>query len=709
MNLQSLKDEQNVVTLIIDMPGRAVNLLNQEFFEALQQALDQLSEDPQVAGVILTSGKNTFIAGGDIDRIYRMTDPTATFQLVESFKAVLRRMETFGKPVVAAINGSALGGGLETALACHYRIALNDPRIKIGFPEVTLGLLPGGGGVVRLTRLLGLQAAFPYLAEGKQVTPPQAHTDGILNELAADRAEMMQKARSWILNNLQAAQPWDRKGYKMPGGDLNNPQVAQMVAVAPGMLLQKTYGNYPAPEAILSVMVDGALVDFDTASRIESRAFTRLATGQTAKNMLSAFWYQLNEIDNGRSRPSGIEPQAIRKVGILGAGLMGHGISYASAQVGIQVVLKDITQELAEAGKVQVAKILSGRLREGRLTEAEKQAILDRIQPTAVAADLQGCDLIIEAVFENRELKMRVIQEAEAQIAPDSVFGSNTSTLPISSLAESSIRPENFIGIHFFSPVHKMKLVEIIVGRQTSPQALAKAFDYVRKIRKTPIVVNDSRGFYTSRVFTTYVNEGMALLAEGQPARAIESAGLRAGMPVGPLAVSDEVNLGLALHIRQQTRQDLAAQGEELAETPSDAILDLMVNREKRPGRAQGAGFYEYPPGGKKYLWPRLAEFFPQKGERLPLNEIVDRLLFVQVMEAIRCYGENVVTSVGDANIGSILGWGFAPFKGGILQFVNDYGLPEFNQRSRVLAAKYGERFSPPALLLQMAEKGSRF
>jgi 3-hydroxyacyl-CoA dehydrogenase/enoyl-CoA hydratase/3-hydroxybutyryl-CoA epimerase len=709
MNLQSLKDEQNIVTLIIDMPGRAVNLLNQEFLEALQQALDRLSEDPQVAGIILTSGKNTFIAGGDIDRIYQMNDPTTTFPIIESFKAVLRRMETFGKPVVAAINGSALGGGLETALACHYRIALNDPRIKIGFPEVTLGLLPGGGGVVRLTRLLGLQAAFPYLAEGKQVTPQEAHSDGILNELAADRAEMMQKARSWILNNLQAAQPWDRKGYKMPGGDLNNPQVAQMITVAPGMLLQKTYGNYPAPEAILSVMVDGALVDFDTASRIESRAFTRLATSQTAKNMLSAFWYQLNEIDNGRSRPSGIEPQATRKVGILGAGLMGHGISYVSALAGIQVVLKDLTQERAEAGKAQVAKILSGRLREGRLTEDEKQAIRDRIQPTAAAADLHGCDLIIEAVFENRELKMRVIQEAEAQIAPDAVFGSNTSTLPISSLAESSIRPENFIGIHFFSPVHKMKLVEIIVGRQTSPRALAKAFDYVRKIRKTPIVVNDSRGFYTSRVFTTYVNEGMALLAEGQPPRAIESAGLQAGMPVGPLAVSDEVNLGLALHIRQQTRQDLAAQGEELAGTPSDAVLDLMVNRQKRPGKAQGAGFYEYPPGGKKYLWPRLAEFFPLKGERLPLNEMIDRLLFVQVMEAIRCYEEGVVTSVGDANIGSILGWGFAPFKGGILQFVNDYGLPEFNQRGQVLAAKYGERFSPPALLLQMAEKGSRF
>jgi 3-hydroxyacyl-CoA dehydrogenase / enoyl-CoA hydratase / 3-hydroxybutyryl-CoA epimerase len=709
MNIQSLKDEQNIVTLTIDMPGRAVNLINPEFFEALQQALDLLAGDQQVAGVILTSGKNTFIAGGDIDGIYQMTDPAATFQVIESFKAVLRRMETCSKPVVAAINGSALGGGLETALACHYRIAVNDPRIKIGFPEVTLGLLPGGGGVVRLTRLLGLQAAFPYLAEGKQVNPQEAHTAGILHELAADRVEMLQKARAWILNNPQAAQPWDQKGYKMPGGDLNNPQVAQMIAVAPGMLLQKTYGNYPAPEAILSVMVDGALVDFDTASRIESRAFTRLATGQTAKNMLQAFWYQLNEIDNGSSRPPGIEPQATRTVGILGAGLMGRGIAYVSAQAGIQVVLKDVTQEQAEAGKAQVAKILDGRLSQGRLTEGEKQAVLDRIQPTAAAADLHGCDLIIEAVFENRELKGRVIQEAEAQIAPDSVFGSNTSTLPISSLAEGSSRPENFIGIHFFSPVHKMKLVEIILGRQTSPRALAKAFDYVLKIRKTPIVVNDSRGFYTSRVFTTFVNEGMALLAEGQPPRAIESAGLHAGMPVGPLAVSDEVNLWLALHIRQQTRQDLAVQEKELAEVPSDAILDLMVNHEKRPGKAQGAGFYEYPPGGKKYLWPRLAELFPLKGERLPLNEMVDRLLFVQVLETVRCFAEGVVTSVGDANIGSIYGWGFAPFKGGTLQFVNNYGLPEFVQRSRELAAKYGERFSPPPLLLQMAEEGSRF
>jgi 3-hydroxyacyl-CoA dehydrogenase/enoyl-CoA hydratase/3-hydroxybutyryl-CoA epimerase len=709
MNIQFSKDEQNIVTLTIDMPGRAVNLINQEFFESLQQALGQLAGDQQVAGVILTSGKNTFIAGGDIDRIYQMTDPADTFQVIEGFKAVLRRLETCGKPVVAAINGSALGGGLETALACHYRIAVNDPRIKIGFPEVTLGLLPGGGGVVRLTRLLGLQAAFPYLAEGKQVNPQEALAAGILHELAADRPEMLQKARAWILNNPQAVQPWDQKGYKMPGGNLNNPQVAQMIAVAPGMLLQKTYANYPAPEAILSVMVGGVQVDFDTASRIESRAFTRLATGQTAKNMLQAFWYQLNQIDDGHSRPPGIEPQATNKMGILGAGLMGHGIAYVSAQAGIQVVLKDVTQEKAEAGKAQVAKILDGRLRQGRLTQAEKQAVLDRIQPTAAAADLRGCDLIVEAVFENRELKGRVTQEAEAQIVPDAIFGSNTSTLPISSLAEGSTRPENFIGVHFFSPVHKMKLVEIIVGRQTSPRALAKAFDYVLKIRKTPIVVNDSRGFYTSRVFTSYVNEGMALLAEGQPPRAIESAGLHAGMPVGPLAVSDEVNLGLALHIRQQTRQDLAAQGKELAEAPSDAILDLMVNREKRPGKAQGAGFYEYPPGGKKYLWPRLAEFFPLKGERLPLNEMVDRLLFVQVLEAVRCYAEGVVTSVGDANIGSILGWGFAPFKGGTLQFVNDYGLPQFVQRSRELAAQYGERFSPPPLLLQMAQEGSRF
>ncbi len=709
MTIHYEKDDQNIVTLTIDQPGKPVNVLNEAFFAELQPALERFAADPSAAGLILASAKHTFVAGGDLDAIFQMSDPQATFALVEGFKALIRRMETLGRPAAAALNGTALGGGFELALACHYRVALDDPRIKFGLPEVNLGLLPGGGGLTRLVRLLGLQAAFPYLTEGTQVSPQEALKAGLIHDLAASRAELMEKARAWILANPQAAQPWDQKGYKIPGGDPTRPAVAQVISVAPAMMLEKTSGNYPAPEAILAAMVDGALVDFETACRIESRAFARLATGQVAKNIIQSTWYQLNAINDGNSRPRGIEPQETRKVGILGAGLMGHGIAYVSALAGIAVVLKDVSQEKADAGKALVEKILDGRLKQGKLSEAEKQAVLERIQPTAAAADLQGCDLIIEAVFENRELKARVTREAEAQIGEQAVFGSNTSTLPITGLAAQSARPQNFIGIHFFSPVHKMRLVEIIKGQQTSPRTLAKAFDFVMKIKKTPIVVNDSRGFYTSRVFTTYVNEGLALLTEGQPARAIESAAVLAGMPVGPLAVADEVNLGLALHIRQQTFQDLAAEGKSLPRIPADDVLERMVTLEQRPGKAQGAGFYEYPAGGKKFLWPRLAELFPPAKAKLPLRELTDRLMFLQALETVRCYSEGVIESVGDANIGSIFGWGFAPFQGGTLQFINAYGLPAFIARSHELAAAYGERFAPPELLARMAAENKQF
>ncbi len=589
---------------------------------------------------------------------------------------------------------------------CHYRIALDNSKAKLGFPEVTLGLLPGAGGVTRLTRLLGLQEAFPYLAEGQQISPRQARDAGIIHDLAAGRDELLEKARAWIQANPEAAAPWDKRGFKIPGGNPNRPQVAQMVMIAPAMLRKKTYGNYPAPEAILSAMVEGALVDFDAAGRIETRYFVQLATGQVSKNMINAFWFQLNEIKAGRSRPAEIEPLDTKKVGILGAGMMGHGIACVSALAGMEVVLKDVTQAQAQAGKAQIEKILDWRVARGRLTPEKKQAVLDRILPTASAEDLQGCDLVIEAVFENREVKAKATREAEVQIAKEAIFASNTSTLPITGLAEKSIRPQNFIGLHFFSPVHKMRLVEIIRGEQTSGRTLAKAFDYVLKIRKTPIVVNDSRGFYTSRVFGTYVYEGLAMLAEGQHPRAIESAGLQAGMPVGPLAISDEINLGLAMHIREQTRQDFAVEGKELPYHPGDTVLNTMVNEVNRPGRAQGAGFYEYPQDGPKRLWPRLQEFFPPTGEPLSQEKMIERMMFAQALETARCYDEGVVTSVADANIGSIFGWGFAPFKGGTLQYINDYGLRAFVQRSRELAEKYGERFTPPDFLVEMAEKG---
>lgn len=706
------KKANNIVVLTLDAPGRPVNLIDGQSGVVLNEALDRLAAEQRLAGVItgviLASAKSTFIAGADLQMLLEMADAAATFALGEALKGTLRRLETLGAPVVAALNGTALGGGLEVALACHHRIAVDDPRSRFGLPEVTFGLLPGGGGVTRITRMLGLQKAFAFLSEGQQLNPEAALAAGIIDELAADPAAMMAQAEAWILAHPQARQPWDQADFRLPGGGPDHPRNVGMVAMAPAAVRQKTYGNYPAPAAILSAMVEGAQVDFDTASRIESRYFAEVATGKTAKNMISAFWFQLNEIKNGRSRPAGTSPQPTRKVGVLGAGFMGHGIAYVSALAGLDVVLKDATAELAAAGKTRIEKLLAERVQGGRMSPAQMEATLARVQPTAAAADLAGCDLIIEAVPEDRRIKQAVLGEADAVVAPTTVICSNTSTLPITSLAAYTNRPAQFIGLHFFSPVPKMQLVEIIRGHETNDLALAKAFDFVLQIHKTPIVVNDSRGFYTSRVFTMFVYEGLAMLREGQHPRAIEMAGLQAGMPVGPLAVSDEVNLGLAMHVLEQTRRDFAAEGKTMPEHPGYAVLERMVQEQQRLGRAQGAGFYEYPAGAPKYLWPRLTELFPPAP---PLTQAAmsERLLFVQALESARCFEEGVVTTAAEANIGSIFGWGFAPFHGGALQFIDAYGLPAFVARSRELAALYGQRFAPPALLEEMAAAGRQF
>ena len=703
------KDEQNIVTVTMDMDGRSANVLNEEFSQLWSDTMDKLENEKDLAGVILASAKKTFIAGGDLEMLFRQDNPRETFGLIEDAKARLRRIELLGKPVVAAINGAALGGGLEIALCCSHRIAFNSPKTKLGFPEVTLGILPGGGGVVRFSRLLGLEASLPYLMEGKQVRPDAAKEAGMIDDIASDYMEMFAKARKYILENPVMCQPWDKKGYKMPGGTAHHPKIAQMLAIAPAMLTKKTIGNYPAPEAILSAAVEGSLVDFETASRIESRYFVELLTGKVAKNMINAFWFQLNEINSGASRPDDIPKTEVRKLGVLGSGLMGHGISYVAALSGIEVVMTDSTIENAKKGMGRIKTILEGGIKRGLISDGKMTEVLDLITVTDDYDKLEGCDLIIEAVFEDRALKGKVTGMAEKRMDSSGVFASNTSTIPITSLAEKSIRPEKFIGIHFFSPVHKMKLVEIIRGEKTSPETLAKAFDFVLKIRKIPIVVNDSRGFYTTRVFERYTLEGMALLAEGNSAESIESAGQKAGLPVGPLAVIDEINIGLAGHIREQTRGDLTKKGEKWIEGPWDKVIDIMIDEVKRLGRANGGGFYEYPENGKKYLWSDLKKYFPIGDSSLEQEEMIDRFLFAQSVETIRCYEEGVLTSVADANIGSIFGWGFAPFKGGTLQFVNDYGVKEFLARTKELASLYGDRFLPPQLLVDMADQGKFF
>ena len=706
------KGQDQIVVLTLDMPGQSANTMNAVYREAMAATVARLqAEKDGIAGVVITSAKKTFFAGGDLNELIKVDKAHAKefSDSVRVLKAQLRSLETLGKPVVAAINGAALGGGWEICLACHYRVALDDQSLQLGLPEVTLGLLPGGGGVVRMVRLLGLEKALPYLLEGKKIRPRQALQAGLIDALAVDRDELLAKARAWILAHPDAAQPWDNKAYQIPGGTPSSPKVAQMLAIAPSILRSKTNGCLPAPEKILCAAVEGAQVDFDTAHLIETRYFTELVTGQVAKNMIGTFWFQLNDINAGRSRPEGFAPYLTRKVGVLGAGMMGAGIAYVSACAGVEVVLKDINLAAAEKGKAHSATLLDKKVSRGQLTAEQREATLARIHPTQSDADLAGCDLIIEAVFEDRELKAKVSAAAQNVVGPDAVIASNTSTLPISGLATAVPDQAKFIGLHFFSPVDKMPLVEIIKGTQTSDETLARGFDFVLQIKKTPIVVNDSRGFFTSRVFGTFTNEGIAMLGEGVAAPMIETEARKAGMPVGPLAVSDEVSLSLMSHIRQQTAKDLQAEGKAVPTHPATLVIDLLVNEYQRMGKAAGGGFYEYPAGGQKYLWPELKSRFERPDQRISAQDVRDRLLFIQAIETVRCVEEGVLMSTADANVGSIFGIGFAAWSGGALQFINQYGLNDFIARARYLAEQYGERFSPPALLLQKAAQGEVF
>ena len=706
------KGQDAIVVLTMDMPGQGANTMNAVYREAMGQVVERLeAERDSIAGVILTSAKNTFFAGGDLNELIkvRKADAADFYQMILRLKGQLRRLETLGKPVVAAINGAALGGGWEICLACHHRIALDSSSVQLGLPEVTLGLLPGGGGVVRMVRLLGLEKALPYLLEGKKVRPGAALKAGLIDELATDRDDLLAKARAWILATPNAVQPWDEKGYKIPGGTPSSPNVAQMVAIAPSVLRDKTKGCFPAPEKILCAAVEGAQVDFDAAQLIEARYFTELATGQVAKNMIGTFWFQLNEINAGGSRPQGFAPSQTRKVGVLGAGMMGAGITYVSALAGIEVVLKDVSVEAAEKGKGYSSRLLEKRVNRGYLSAEKRDAILARIKPSDKDGDFEGCDLIIEAVFEDRDLKANVTAAAERAALPGAVIASNTSTLPITGLATAVQQPDKFIGLHFFSPVDKMPLVEIIKGQQTSDATLARAFDYVMQINKTPIVVNDSRGFFTSRVFGTFTNEGIAMLGEGVAAALIENEARKAGMPVGPLAISDEVSLSLMQHIRQQTLEDLAEEGKGIPVHPAFAVIELMLGEYKRPGKAAGGGFYEYPHGAKKHLWPALKSRFERADAQIAPQDVRDRLLFIQAIETVRCLEEGVLESVADANVGSIFGIGFAAWTGGALQFINQYGVKDFVARAQYLAEQYGERFLPPALLLEKAARDEGF
>ncbi|HEU5428908.1 MAG TPA: 3-hydroxyacyl-CoA dehydrogenase NAD-binding domain-containing protein [Actinocrinis sp.] len=717
------RDAEDIVTLTIDQDG-PVNVMGAGFradFGTVVQRLE--AERDSIRGVIVTSAKKTFFAGADLRELVRITkaDAAAFAREVESVKSLQRRLERLGRPVVAAVNGSALGGGLEIALACHHRVVLDRDDVRLGFPEVTLGLIPGAGGVVRTVRLMGVQAALPLIAEGKQLRPAAALKAGWADELASDLDDLLAKARAWVLANPDAKQPWDAKPGAVGVKDLKpmDPNSYSLLAAATGALRKETHGTMPAPEKALAVIVEGALLDFDTALEVEGRYFTELATGQIAKNLIGTFFFQLNEIKAGGSRPSGQERHRTAKVAVLGAGMMGAGIAQVTAVAGIEVVLKDVSAEAAEKGKATVAKQLDAQVARGRLTEEQRDAVLSRITTTAGYADLDGCDLVIEAVFENRSVKNEVNAAAEAAARPDAVIASNTSTLPITGLAEAVADQGRFIGLHFFSPVPKMKLVEIIRGAKTSDATLARAYDYVLQIGKTPIVVNDSRGFYTSRTFGTYISEGVRLLAEGVHPALIENVAKRAGLPVGPLAVHDEVSLSLSLKVRDQTLADLAeaapsaeaaARIKELENDPAFRIIEELVRDLDRPGKAGGAGFYDYPADGPKRLWPGLTERYGRPdGGGVSEQDLRDRLLFIQSLETIRCLEENVLTSIRDANLGSIFGIGFPAWTGGTAQFVNAYGIEEFTARADYLADLYGERFRPPRLLREKAARREAF
>jgi len=706
------KDAEGILTLTFDSPDGPVNTMSQAWhddFIACAERVD--AEKDRLRGVILASAKASFFAGADLKGVLRLSekDTPEVYRGIEQVKAAMRKLELCGRPVVAAINGAALGGGWEICLAAHRRICIDDPKIELGCPEVSLGLLPGAGGVTKMTRMLGLQAALPLLAEGKLMRPAEALHLKLIDELAADRAALMAQARAWIAANPEPKQPWDRKDYKIPGGGARGPASGMLVVAAPAVLTQKTRGLYPAPEAILACAVEGTLTDFDSAMRNESRYLAKLMTGQVARNMITAFFFNRNAIKSGASRPKDVPEWNATRVGILGAGMMGAGIAWANASRRIPCVLKDVSVEQAETGKAHSARLLEKRIKQGRADEAGARRTLELIKTTAAADDLAGCDLIIEAVFENRELKAQVTKEAEPKLAADGIFASNTSTLPITGLAQASQRPDHYVGLHFFSPVDRMQLVEIIVGKATSDATLARAFDYVQQIGKTPIVVNDSRGFFTSRVFGTWVSEGQAMLLEGIPAPVIENAARQAGMPVGPLAIADEVSMKLSQMVRKQAMADLAVEGKAYKKHPAFALVDLMVDEFKRPGRAGGAGFYEYPAGGEKFLWPELKHRFEKPGVAWDMQELKDRILYIQAIESARCLEEGVLRNVADANIGSIFGIGFPAWAGGALQYINSVGAAKFAARADELAAKYGERYACPKIVRDKAQSGGSF
>ncbi len=704
-----------------DMPGRSMNLIDATTTAELSAIVEQTAADAAVKGVVMTSGKDSFCAGADLsilqtmNRLFAETaasqgeDAANALLFAESrkFSQLCRRIETCGKPWVAALNGTAVGGGFELALACHHRIAADNPKTRLGLPEIKVGLFPGGGGTQRVARMLAPAEALQFLLKGDQIDVARAKALKLVDAVVPP-AELIKAAKDWITSGGSATAPWDLDGFKLPGGPVHSKAGMMVFTPANALYRRETYDNYPAARAIMQVVYEGLQLPMDQALRVESRYFAKILRSREAAAMIRTLFLSLQEINKGARRPAGVAKRALHKIGVLGAGFMGAGIAYVSALAGLDVVLIDRDPEIAAKGKAHAERLVNTQVERGRSSAAGRDALLARIHPTADYVELNGCDLVIEAVFEDRKVKEEAIGRAQNVIGDDTIFGSNTSTLPITSLAAALKHRARFIGIHFFSPVDRMMLVEIIRGRDTGDAALATALDYVRAIRKTPIVVNDSRGFYTSRVVGTYLREGHLMLGEGVPAAMIENAGRMAGMPVGPLALNDEVAVDLAWKIVKAAEADL---GPEAVDPRQKALLEAMVEKRGRFGRKNGKGFYDYPANGPKRLWPGLADLQPQKldPDKLDVTELKARLLAIQALETARCIEEGVVTDMREADIGSILGFGFAPFTGGTISYIDRMGTPAFVALCRDFAKRHGARFAPGKLLADMARKGDTF
>jgi 3-hydroxyacyl-CoA dehydrogenase / enoyl-CoA hydratase / 3-hydroxybutyryl-CoA epimerase len=714
-------DADGIAVIAWNMPGRSMNVIDTTVIEELAAIVERVASDAAIKGAVLTSAKDTFCGGADLTMLESLSRTFAELVKAEGEEAankrlfeesrklsqIARRMETCGKPWVAAINGTAMGGGFELALACHRRLAAENDKTRLGLPEIKVGLFPGGGGTQRIARMMQPADALQFLLKGDQLRLSRAKAMKLIDEVVAP-AQLVEKAKEWIKSGGSAKAPWDVDGFKLPGGAVYSKAGMMVFPPANALYRRETYDNYPAARAIMQVVYEGLQLPMDQALRVESRYFAKIVRSPEATAMIRSLFVSMQELNKGARRPAGVPARPIKKVGILGAGFMGAGIAYVTAQAGIDVVLIDRDQETADKGKALSHKLISDQINRGRASSAERDTLLSRIAATADYSALSGCDLLIEAVFEDRKIKEEVIAKAQAVIGRDTIFGSNTSTLPISSLAAAFADPQRFIGIHFFSPVDRMMLVEVILGKKTGDAALAAALDYVRAIRRTPIVVNDSRGFYTSRVVGTYIREGHLLLAEGVPAAMIENVGRMAGMPVGPLALNDEVAVDLAWKIVKATEADLGPQAIDLRQK---TLLEEMVEKRGRYGRKNGKGFYDYPQNGPKRLWPGLADLQPVKldPDAIDIGEMRTRLLAIQALESARCVAEGVITDMREADVGSILGFGFAPFTGGTISYIDDMGAKTFVELCKRLAKRYGERFKPPKLLRDMAKTGETF